>query len=962
LDEVKMVEGGRILDDLIGGSLSSGLSTCADSSLRHIDTNIENGTCNIDGTCSLNSMEIKMSSHQWLELFAKYDILNLQSELRQVDQTQKRDGVYDYKYDGYDSNDLYELLRSSSEHFFHYLISLGLTEAAVANIHEDIRRNQYVTVRKNKRRIDRSVSGERDLDTEHILISEMLDRFLMTPSGSPSSSSCPSVFKISNNILKSSHTNSSMYLHSEHPKLGNYKNMRDADYNPCLVATNYYFPVAQLLASTIPGIIPTYSDVTETGFQVLDELILQFRAEEEIRAVSFTDRETDTKDATMNGNADNAFTAGGKGGRDDDERKAAEDYYADQYLDLSDKLKGGLNIKETKEEHYTRRVTEAAAGDMASQMWVGKSIYSSRNGHPSDATASRDWFEKAASLGSTEACYILGVFYTYGLGGVERNRDRALESYLQAAGSDPFPMSFHALGDFYHYPHSDPKALRYYLISAEYNSHESHYQLAVLYKKGIAVPMDIPQAVVHFSKAATMGNMKAIFTIAEALYDPESWLHQYSRSPMAPEIESIKKQGDYKDTFKEEMDTTEKHGDEDTYAHNNRVGSSVWFDNIDIMRSFRFFKKLFMDLLLPEVSTQSNAPLQSTSQLLLKWKYDASMPISMSLPRGFLKPLSVVLPHPLSAINRGPSTYHLDDSPHHFDERSSNLSHIDDGKGTRGRGASACGAALHLLKYLADFSQKPTDLMTSALTAFNDGDLWGALDLYDEAADMGSQIAQDNAVYLYEILIVEDCADGNHSSSSDSDTRNPDDSDQYSYDVRKKTRIKIRSKFKPRDIKSLSNRGLFKFDDSMFISSKKYLFPTRNISDQGGANRDKDICRSYLNYMANHRLIELSNGGDVYALRDLADNLMNEGSEPHSQLPSFSMPVSADIQSAMKTEMRGNMTSDSIQRRHMDNDMIDGMFYVRHVENSFEIMLTLTQCIFVTSSKLTSSSSSSSSS
>jgi TPR repeat protein len=74
--------------------------------------------------------------------------------------------------------------------------------------------------------------------------------------------------------------------------------------------------------------------------------------------------------------------------------------------------------------------------------------------------------------------------------------------YLQAAGADPFPLSFHALGDFYHYPNKDPRALRYYLISAECNSncHESHYQLGVLYQSGVAVPMNIPQAVQHFSQ------------------------------------------------------------------------------------------------------------------------------------------------------------------------------------------------------------------------------------------------------------------------------------------------------------------------------------------------------------------------------------------------------------------------------------------------------------------------------
>jgi hypothetical protein len=34
-----------------------------------------------------------------------------------------------------------------------------------------------------------------------------------------------------------------------------------------------------------------------------------------------------------------------------------------------------------------------------------------------------------------------------------------------------------------------------------------------------------------------MGNMKAVYTLAEALMEPESWLHQYSRNTPAHDKE-----------------------------------------------------------------------------------------------------------------------------------------------------------------------------------------------------------------------------------------------------------------------------------------------------------------------------------------------------------------------------------------------------------------------------------------
>jgi hypothetical protein len=50
---------------------------------------------------------------------------------------------------------------------------------------------------------------------------------------------------------------------------------------------------------------------------------------------------------------------------------------------------------------------------------------------------------------------------------------------------------------------------------------------------------------------------------------------------------------------------------------------------------------------------------------------------------------------------------------------------------------STCSVALHLLKNIAENSHRTNDLSKEALSAFLAGDYWTALDLYDEAAQLG---------------------------------------------------------------------------------------------------------------------------------------------------------------------------------------------------------------------------------
>lgn len=77
----------------------------------------------------------------------------------------------------------------------------------------------------------------------------------------------------------------------------------------------------------------------------------------------------------------------------------------------------------------------------------------------------------------------------------------------------------------------------------------------------------------------------------------------------------------------------------------------------------------------------------------------------------------------------------------------------------------ACQTALPLLKYLSEMFYRTKDLTKAALTAYLKGDLWTALDLYDEAANLGVLSAQENAAFLYEQLKAVECAEAARNAS-----------------------------------------------------------------------------------------------------------------------------------------------------------------------------------------------------
>lgn len=71
--------------------------------------------------------------------------------------------------------------------------------------------------------------------------------------------------------------------------------------------------------------------------------------------------------------------------------------------------------------------------------------------------------------------------------------------------------------------------------------------------------------------------------------------------------------------------------------------------------------------------------------------------------------------------------------------------------------ALSCRTALPFLKFLAEHSYRIRDVARAGYEAFINGDLWSALDYYDEAADLGSAAAQENAAFIYDILLQSEC-------------------------------------------------------------------------------------------------------------------------------------------------------------------------------------------------------------
>lgn len=199
------------------------------------------------------------------------------------------------------------------------------------------------------------------------------------------------------------------------------------------------------------------------------------------------------------------------------------------------------------------------------------------------------------------------------------------------------------------------------------------YSLATLVQnRDFVKDPDIHLSLFLYAKAAGLGHVHSVYTLAQAFWDPESWLGEYLRDESLSQLKV-------------------------EYPFESGM--------------------MYRDYVLPNAKSKAEHAVSDliSNETLAGLKYNSSTDIIILLP-GAVD--FVVIPNPLSL---------------------------------------SCEVALSLSKYLGEHSYRVRDVARAGYDAFIDGDLWMALDYFDEASDLGSASSQENAAYVYDILAKSEC-------------------------------------------------------------------------------------------------------------------------------------------------------------------------------------------------------------
>ena len=130
---------------------------------------------------------------------------------------------------------------------------------------------------------------------------------------------------------------------------------------------------------------------------------------------------------------------------------------------------------------------EALNGDHAAQALLGI-LYQNGAAVPRDLQKAREWYEIASNNGNPQATYQLGLFYSEGIGGLDKDPDQAY---------------------------------KYFTVASDAGNLSARLNLALLYLVGDAVPRDLDKAVELLESVAEMGLPDAQYILGVALFDGE---------------------------------------------------------------------------------------------------------------------------------------------------------------------------------------------------------------------------------------------------------------------------------------------------------------------------------------------------------------------------------------------------------------------------------------------------------
>jgi TPR repeat protein len=327
--------------------------------------------------------------------------------------------------------------------------------------------------------------------------------------------------------------------------------------------------------------------------------------------------------------------------------------------------------------------------------------------------------------------------------------------------------------------------------------------------------------------AASMGHVRAMTNLAHALFDIESWVGHYSRDQ-----ELLLRQHAH--------NLTSEGSPSVVSASENQTEVEVSMDGSGDVVSPDGVKDGKEE---NELQVQDeDDDLEEEENLLHRWGYNATTGIQIILSA-------------TSEIIRLPQPLRPD-----------------------------CSVALPLMKYMAEHTYRPNDLTKTGLAAYMEGDLWGALELYEEAADLGISIAQENTAFLYQLVSEKYCPSSSSSSPSSLwhklQDSNFTQSFSQSYDRWKKTLEATFGSSSFFNWKSLDNEINSKLSDD--LNRLKYRGYDKLLHHPS--------CSDYFHDMAMIRWIQVANSGDVEAIRELAQRY--QGIDPSQSLGQVSAAVS----------------------------------------------------------------------
>lgn len=481
---------------------------------------------------------------------------------------------------------------------------------------------------------------------------------------------------------------------------------------------------------------------------------------------------------------------------------------------------------------------EALAGNTEAQMWLGRRYFWGYGGLQPNVQQARHWFERAAEQGNAEGLYNVGVFHNNGQGGLPVNPQLAMDFFIRAANAPvPFPMAVHAVGQYYLRHETGQqnltKARDYFQKAAELNSADGHFSLAMMYREGSAGSIDVPLCIIHLSLAIQLGHVRASNFLAHALLDPEGWFYQYGKEV---EVDAKLAKEGWNPAARFDLLGAASGGDLLKVKQAIAAGANVsvvdsegrsplhlasgagWIEIVRVLIAAGGNVSQGSPYGTPVDAAQTGGH-SDIAQLLLSaqqqvgseeelpkiWVYNESLSILIHLPTG-----SLALPVPL------------------------------------GRG-NTCPIALQLLKSVAENSYRPNDLSKNALSSYLEGNLWEALDFYDEAASLGIQNAMENSAWLYEQLQDRECGTG----FLDGLEARAAEWKQWLID---------------QGSSMLGGSNMTTFNGSASIHGDQAMLPDSNFLPA----QSKEECQKYFHKMSARRWMQLAHTGDHIARREVA--------------------------------------------------------------------------------------------